>query len=150
MEKVEIRVKRLGGHQDIALPSYETNGSSGMDLRAAVEEDLILRPGEIRLVHTGIAVSIPEGYEGQVRPRSGLALNHGIGMVNSPGTIDSDYRGEIGIIMINWGHKPYTIRRGDRIAQMTLSRVYQAQIVETDHLNPTQRGEGGFGHSGTV
>lgn len=147
---IEIKVKRLRGHKDIALPSYETGGSSGMDLRAAVKEDVILQPGEIRLIPTGLAVSIPKGYEGQVRPRSGLALRNGVGMVNSPGTIDSDYRGEIGIILINWGQEPFTIKRGDRIAQMIITKVYQAQVIETDYLDPTERGEGGFGHSGTT
>ena len=121
-----------------------------MDLRAAVKEDVILQPGEIRLIPTGLAVSIPKGYEGQVRPRSGLALRNGVGMVNSPGTIDSDYRGEIGIILINWGQEPFTIKRGDRIAQMIITKVYQAQVIETDYLDPTERGEGGFGHSGTT
>ena len=105
---------------DLPLPSYESEGSSGMDLRASVKEPLRLNPGEIGLVPTGLAVSVPHGYEAQIRPRSGLALKHGIGMVNSPGTIDSDYRGEIGIIVINWGRKSFTIRRGDRVAQILL------------------------------
>lgn len=119
-----------------------------MDIRAAVMGEITLKPGEIKLIPTGLSVSIPKGYEGQIRPRSGLALHNGIGIVNSPGTIDSDYRGEIGIILINWGRKPFTIKRGDRIAQMAITRIYQARIVETDHLDTTRRGEGGFGHSG--
>ena len=119
-----------------------------MDLRAAVEERVTLNPGEIRLIPTGLMVSIPRGYEGQIRPRSGLALKRGIGMVNSPGTIDSDYRGEIGVIMINWGASPFIINRGDRIAQMLISRVFRAGLLEVDELDSTERGEGGFGHSG--
>lgn len=119
-----------------------------MDLRAAVTEEVILSPGEIKLIPTGLAVSIPTGYEGQIRPRSGLALKYGIGMVNSPGTIDSDYRGEIGFIMINWGQEPFNINRGDRIGQMIITRVCRANIVEENDLNPTVRGPKGFGHSG--
>jgi len=145
---LEIKIKRLDGGKDIPLPSYETEGSSGMDLRAAVQERVTLNPGEIRLIPTGIAVAVPPGYEAQIRPRSGLALKHGIGMVNSPGTIDSDYRGEIGLVMINWGKEPFTISRGDRIAQMLITRVYRAEIREVDDLDCTSRGEGGFGHSG--
>lgn len=109
---------------------------------------MTLAPGDIRLVPTGLAVSIPPGYEGQIRPRSGLALRHGIGMVNSPGTIDSDYRGEIGLVLVNWGRTPFVIRRGDRIAQMVITLVSRAEVVEVDDLEPTPRGEGGFGHSG--
>ena len=150
MERIEIKVKRLQGQEDIALPAYETDGASGMDLRAAVEEEVVLNPGEIKLIPTGLAVSIPQGFEIQTRPRSGLALKHGIGMVNSPGTIDSDYRGEIRLIMINWGRNPYVIRRGDRIAQMLVSRVARAQVREVAVLDRTSRGDGGFGHSGVA
>lgn len=120
-----------------------------MDIRACVRETTLIRPGEIKLIPTGLAVAVPPGYEAQIRPRSGLALHHGIGMVNSPGTIDSDYRGEIGIIMINWGTETYTIRRGDRIAQMVLSKVYRADLAEVENLDATSRGQGGFGHTGT-
>jgi dUTP pyrophosphatase len=148
LDRVIVKIKRLEGNSDLPLPSYESEGSSGMDIRASVKEPVHLRPGEIRLIPTGLAVSIPRGYEGQVRPRSGLALKHGIGMVNSPGTIDSDYRGEIGIIVINWGEKPFSINRGDRIAQLIITRAYQADILEVDDLDSTQRGGGGFGHSG--
>lgn len=148
MEQVKIRVRRFEDHKDLPLPSYETDGSAGMDLRAAVKEEVILKPGEIRLIPTGLRVSVPRGYEAQIRPRSGLALKHGIGMVNSPGTIDSDYRGEIGLVMINWGARPFSIRRGDRIAQMLITRVFRAIFVEVDDLESTERGEGGFGHSG--
>jgi dUTP pyrophosphatase len=147
-EPVRVLVKRLDGHLDMALPSYETDGSSGMDLRAAVIDTVLLKPGEIRLVPTGLAVCLPQGYEGQIRPRSGLALKHGVGMVNSPGTIDSDYRGEIGLIMINWGQEPFVIRRGDRVAQMIITEVCRVELVEVEDLDGTKRGKGGFGHSG--
>ena len=150
MERVPIKVTRLQESADLPLPTYESSGSSGMDLRACVREPVILEPGEIKLIPTGLVVSIPPGFEAQIRPRSGLALKHGIGMVNSPGTIDSDYRGEIAIIVINWGQRPFTIQRGDRIAQMVITKVYRADIVEVDVLDATQRGEGGFGHSGVV
>ena len=119
-----------------------------MDIRACVEKPVLLPPGQIRFIPTGLAISVPKGYEAQIRPRSGLALKYGIGMVNSPGTIDSDYRGEIGLILINWGKDPFTIRRGDRIAQMVISKVYRADIVEVQNLDSTQRGQGGFGHTG--
>jgi dUTP pyrophosphatase len=147
-DHVTLRVKRLDGNQDIALPSYETDGASGLDLRAAVDGELTLHPGEVTLVPTGLAISLPLGYEAQIRPRSGLALKHGVGMVNSPGTIDSDYRGEIGLVLINWGKTPFVVKRGDRIAQMVVTRVSRAEVVEVDRLETTARGEGGFGHSG--
>jgi dUTP pyrophosphatase len=146
--EVRIEVKQLPGARDLPLPAYETPGAAGMDLRAAVVEDLVLAPGEIHRVPTGIAVAIPGGYEGQIRPRSGLALKHGIGMVNAPGTIDADYRGEIGLVLINWGTAPFTIQRGDRVAQMVINRVFRAEVVVRDDLDETIRGAGGFGHSG--
>jgi dUTP pyrophosphatase len=148
LERVSLKIKRLANNSDLPLPEYETKGSSGMDLRAAVKEPLVLHPGDIKLVPTGLAVSIPNGYEAQIRPRSGLALRHGIGMVNTPGTIDSDYRGEISIILINWGQNPFTINRGDRIAQMVINRVCRAEIDHVQSLDETLRGGGGFGHSG--
>ena len=148
LEKVFIKFRRLDDSSDLPVPCYESEGSSGMDIRASVKDAVILESGEIKLIPTGLAVSIPSGYEAQMRPRSGLALKHGIGLVNSPGTIDSDYRGEIGIIMINWGESPFTIRRGDRIAQMVIARVCRADIAEVEVLDDTQRGEEGFGHSG--
>jgi dUTP pyrophosphatase len=148
LERISIKIRQLEESSDLPLPEYETEGSSGMDVRASVKEPVLLKPGDIKLIPTGLIVSIPTGYEGQIRPRSGLALNHGIGMVNTPGTIDSDYRGEIGLIVINWGQKPFTIRRGDRIAQMIVSKVCRADIVRVHELDLTQRGEGGFGHSG--
>jgi len=150
MTGIPIKIKRLPGAEDLPLPRYESEGSSGMDIRAAVVEPIILQPGDIRLIPTGLAISLPRGYEAQIRPRSGLGLKHGIGMVNSPGTIDSDYRGEIGILLINWGRDPFVVRRGQRIAQMVISRVYRAQLVEVDVLDETQRGDGGFGHTGLV
>ncbi|MDY7035945.1 MAG: dUTP diphosphatase [Thermodesulfobacteriota bacterium] len=150
MDSIEVKIKRLADCQDIAFPAYESEGASGMDIRAAVREPVILKPGEIKLIHTGLSVSIPNGYEGQIRSRSGLALKYGIGIVNSPGTIDSDYRGEIGIILINWGQEPFTIKRGDRIAQMLITRVYRAHIMEVNDLDPTNRGVAGFGHTGTI
>ena len=148
MEKISVKIKRLQDNNDIRLPSYESEGSSGMDIRANVKEPVLLGPGDIKLIPTGLAVSVPPGYEAQIRPRSGLAFKYGIGMVNSPGTIDSDYRGEIGIILINWGTEPFTVRRGDRIAQMIIAKVYRADFVEADDLDTTPRGKRGFGHTG--
>lgn len=148
MDRIAVKITRLQDNSDVPLPDYESEGSSGMDIRAYVREPVVLRPGEIRLIPTGLAVSVPPGYEGQIRPRSGLAFHYGIGMVNSPGTVDSDYRGEIGIILINWGAEPFTIRRGDRIAQMVISKVYRADLIEVDGLDGTSRGQGGFGHTG--
>ena len=143
-----VGVRRLPNNEDIALPSYSSEGSSGMDLRACVKESALLGPGEIKLIPTGLSLSLPPGYEAQIRPRSGLALKHGIGMVNSPGTVDSDYRGEIGIILINWGSEAFTIHRGDRIAQMVVSRICRADLVDIRDPDPTSRGSGGFGHTG--
>lgn len=148
MERITVKIRRLDEGIGIPLPSYESDGSSGIDLRAAIKDQVMLKSGEIKLIPTGLAVSIPRGYEGQIRPRSGLALKYGIGVANSPGTIDSDYRGEIGIIVINWGKRSFTIRRGDRIAQMVVTKVCWADIIEVDDLDSTPRGEGGFGHSG--
>jgi len=148
MSTVRIRIRRLDSCKDVPLPEYETEGASGMDLRAAVEGKVVLNPGEVRLIPTGLLVSIPRGYEAQIRPRSGLALKYGVGMVNSPGTIDSDYRGEIGLIMINWGQAPFVIQRGDRVAQMVISKVTRAEFSEVNDLESTKRGKKGFGHSG--
>ncbi len=148
MKKVQVKFKKLQKDKGLLLPAYASEGSSGMDIRAYVNEPVVLRPGETKLIPTGLAVSIPFGYEAQIRPRSGLALRHGIGLVNSPGTIDSDYRGEIGLIMINWGDKSFVIKSGDRVAQMIISRVYQADILLVEDLDETTRGEGGFGHTG--
>jgi dUTP pyrophosphatase len=148
LERIAIQIKRLEHAKDLPLPSYASAGSSGMDLRAAVREEITLQPGDIKLIPTGMVLAVPAGFEAQIRPRSGLALKHGVGMVNAPGTVDSDYRGEVGIILINWGPESFTIKRGDRIAQMIIARVYQAELMEAERLDETQRGPGGFGHSG--
>jgi dUTP pyrophosphatase len=148
LERICIKIQPLKHHKGLPLPAYASEGASGMDVRACVDDPVTLNPGEIRLIPTGLAVSIPPGYEAQIRPRSGLALNHGIGMVNAPGTIDSDYRGEVKIILINWGKDPFVIRRGGRIAQMVISRVTRAEVLATGDLDATDRGSGGFGHSG--
>jgi dUTP pyrophosphatase len=148
-EKIKIKVKRLSeDFSDIPLPSYSTEGSSGMDIRAAVNEPFVIRKNEVVLIPTNISVEIPEGYEIQVRPRSGLAARHGIGILNAPGTIDSDYRGEIKIILFNFSKDDFIINRGDRIAQIILSKFYKAVFDETEELNESRRGSGGFGHTG--
>lgn len=141
-------VERMPTARDLPLPSYSTEGSAGMDLRAAVTDPVTLKPGARQLIPTGIRIAIPEGYEGQVRARSGLALKRGLGMVNAPGTIDADYRGEIGVILINWSEEPQTVTRGERIAQLVISPIARAEITETDLLSDTKRGDGGFGHTG--
>ena len=145
-----IAVKRLAHGADIPLPAYETAGAAGMDLRAAVADDapLVLKPGARDMVPTGLTVAIPQGYEIQVRPRSGLAAKAGITCLNSPGTIDSDYRGELKVILINLGAEDFIIRRGDRIAQMVVAPVVQATWSEVDSLDETARGAGGFGSTG--
>jgi dUTP pyrophosphatase len=146
---LKLKFKRLSNKfLDISLPAYATKGSSGLDIRATVEKEFIIEKGKIALIPTDLSVEIPFGYELQVRPRSGLAANYGIGVLNSPGTIDSDYRGEVKIILINLSDKDFVIHRGDRIAQMVLSKVYIAEVIETDELNNSKRGEGGFGHTG--
>jgi dUTP pyrophosphatase len=145
---VRVPVVREPGCEDLPLPEYATPHSAGVDLRAAVPEEVILGPGERRLIPTGLRMALPDGYEAQVRPRSGLAARHGIGMVNSPGTIDADYRGEIQVLLINWGQEPFTIRRGDRIAQMVVAPVTRVEWSEADELPASERGAGGFGHTG--
>ncbi len=131
-----------------SIPCYMTQHAAGVDLHAALDGDFILHPGERALVPTGIAIEIPPGFEAQVRPRSGLALRHGIALVNSPGTIDADYRGEIGVIVINLGSEPFTVTNGERIAQMVFARCARAEFIEVDELGETDRGAGGFGHTG--
>ncbi|MBF0526587.1 MAG: dUTP diphosphatase [Deltaproteobacteria bacterium] len=145
-----VRIKRVRPDQDgdLPIPRYMTPGASGVDLSAAVPEDLVIAPSEIKLIPTGWAVSVRPGFEAQIRPRSGLALKHGLTLLNSPGTIDADYRGEIGLIVVNFGPNPYTIRRGDRIAQMIVSRVFRADFEESSDLDDTIRNAGGFGHTG--
>ena len=133
---------------DIPLPRYMTPRSAGMDICAAVEKEVVLEHGEIFLIPTGFAMAIPEGFEAQIRPRSGLAAKYGIGLINSPGTIDSDYRGEVMIPVINLGKRSYTICRGDRIAQMIINRVYRAELEVAEQLDETDRNTGGFGHTG--
>ncbi|HEX3032583.1 MAG TPA: dUTP diphosphatase [Bacillota bacterium] len=147
-DRIRVLIQRMPGNEDIPLPGYQTPGSAGMDLCAAVEQPVVLQPGSIKLVPTGIRISLPEGVEAQIRPRSGLALKHGIGLVNSPGTVDADYRGEIGIIMINYGSQSFTVNRGDRIAQMVLNRVVQGDLVQVEELDETARAAGGFGSTG--
>lgn len=144
----EIAVRRLPGNEDIPLPQKMSRGASGFDLFAAVDRPLTLNPGQWKLIPTGIALEMPEGMEAQVRPRSGLALRHGITLLNSPGTVDSDYRGEVGVILINLGNEPFVVQRGDRIAQLVFGRVSDVRFRETDRLGPTERGGGGFGHTG--
>ena len=143
-----MRVKRLPHFEGLELPAYATEGAAGMDVLAA--EDVTLAPGARHAVATGLAVAIPHGFEIQVRPRSGLALKHGVTVPNTPGTIDSDYRGELKVIMINHGTQPFDIRRGDRIAQLVLAPVLQATWLKVDELDETLRGEGGFGSTGGV
>lgn len=144
------RILRLPHAEGLPLPAYETAGSAGMDLRAAIPEGeaLTLAPGARTLVPTGLKIALPQGLEAQVRPRSGLALKHGVTCLNSPGTIDSDYRGEVGVILINHGQEPFVIRRGERIAQMVIARHERIDWVESDTLDETARGAGGFGSTG--
>jgi dUTP pyrophosphatase len=146
---VRVRIARLRGAEDLPLPSRATSGSAGFDLHAAVESELRVEPGARALVPTGLRVAVPPGYEAQVRPRSGLALRHGIVLPNAPGTIDSDYRGEIQVIVMNLSHEPFAVRRGDRIAQLVFAPVARAEWSLVEELDETARGAGGFGHSGT-
>jgi dUTP pyrophosphatase len=145
---MKLYIKRLENAKDLPLPRYMTEGAAGMDLYANVKESVVLEKGSFTLIPTGIAISIPHGYEAQVRPRSGLALNYGISMVNTPGTIDSDYRGEIHVILINFGDKPFTINRGDRIGQIVFNKIEIPEIIEVENLEETKRGESGFGSTG--
>ena len=150
MDILGVPIKQLPHAEGLALPSYATDHSAGMDLRAAVPEDdpMVLSPGERVLVPTGIQIALPTGHEGQVRPRSGLAVKHGITVLNSPGTIDADYRGEVKVILINLGNEPFTITRGERIAQLVVARHETVQWRSSEDLAETVRGEGGFGHTG--
>jgi len=148
-EPIRIKFKRINEKlAGIPVPSYKTAGSAGMDICAAMVEKIIVKPGLVELIPTNISVEIPDGFELQVRPRSGLAAKHSIGLLNSPGTIDSDYRGEIKIILMNFGKVDFEINPGDRIAQLVLSKIYKADFVESKNLNVTERGDGGFGHTG--
>ena len=145
----EVQIKRFAGNEDIELPRKMSELASGFDLYAAVTEDLVLQPGARALVPTGIAVAMPGGLEAQIRPRSGLALKHGITCLNTPGTIDADYRGEIKVLLINLGQEPFAIKRNERIAQMVFQTVPEVALTKVDELSETERGAGGFGHTGT-
>ncbi|MBP3192651.1 dUTP diphosphatase [Natronogracilivirga saccharolytica] len=146
---MKVFFKKLPHAESIELPDYATRDSAGMDVRAVVDEPLTLKPGQRALVPTGFQMALPPGYEAQIRPRSGLALRHGITMLNTPGTIDADYRGEVSVLVVNLGQEPYEISRGDRIAQMVIAPVTRAEIVEAGELPETVRGEGGFGSTGS-
>jgi len=150
-EGVEVRVMRLPHGADLPLPEYQTALAAGLDLLAAVAADapVEIAPGARALIPTGVAVALPPGHEGQVRPRSGLAMRHGITVLNSPGTVDADYRGELQIILVNLGSDPFVVRRGMRIAQIVVARVHRAKLVETKNLDTTERAAGGFGSTGT-
>lgn len=150
MPDIAIEFTRDPGTEDVPLPRYMSEHASGMDICAAVAEPVTLDPGHITLIPTGLRIAIPPGYEVQVRPRSGLALKHGITVVNAPGTIDADYRGEVGIILGNVGHEPFAIERGMRIAQLVVQRVVRADLVQRDTLAETDRSSGGFGHTGVT
>ena len=143
-----VQVRRLAEGADLPLPTQATPDAAGFDLRARVDDDVTLAPGQRAMIPTGLAIALPSGYEAQVRPRSGLAAKHGIGVVNAPGTIDADYRGEIAVILINLGDTPFVVTRGERIAQLVVQRLPQISFVEVDALPETERGTGGFGHTG--
>lgn len=149
MNPVTIAVKRLPHGADLDLPAYATAQSAGMDLMAAVDADVTLAPGERKLIPSGLAIALPGGYEAQVRPRSGLALKNGVTVLNSPGTVDADYRGEVGVILINHGQEPYVVTRGSRIAQMVIAPCMQGSWQVSEDLEASARGTGGFGSTGT-
>ena len=146
---ITVQVQRLPHAEDLPLPRYETDNAAGMDLMACIPADVVLGPGKRMRVPAGFAIAIPEGYEAQVRPRSGLAVMHGITVLNAPGTIDADYRGELGVLLINHGDNPYTITRGMRIAQLVIAPVVRAHLAEVADLSQTARGAGGFGSTGS-
>jgi dUTP pyrophosphatase len=147
---VRIALKRLAHGADLPLPRQQTSGAAGLDLAAAIEDGTIvtIAPGDFVMVPTGFAIALPEGYEAQIRPRSGLAAKHGVTVLNSPGTVDADYRGEVKILLINHGREPFVLRRGERIAQMVVARVSAVELVEVDELDATERGTGGHGSTG--
>ena len=147
-ERTSVLIKKMPHAEDLPLPRYASELASGIDLFAALEESVEIKPGEYKLIPTGIALAIPPGYEGQVRPRSGLALNHGITILNSPGTIDADYRGEIKVILINLSNETYMVQRGERIAQLVIHALARVELKLVDELPPSNRGAGGFGHTG--
>jgi dUTP pyrophosphatase len=145
---LDILIKRTDDAKDLPLPSYMSEQAAGMDLRANIKDEVIVEPGKIKVVPTGIMIALPRGFEAQVRPRSGLALKHGVTLLNSPGTIDADYRGEIKVLIINFGSKDFVINRGDRIAQIIISKVEQASLIEVDNIPESRRGTNGFGSTG--
>ncbi|PYQ13589.1 MAG: dUTP diphosphatase [Acidobacteria bacterium] len=145
---IRVLIRRTEENSDLPLPAHATPGSSGLDLRACISHSITLPPGGRALVGTGLAVALPPGYEAQIRPRSGLAAEHGVTLLNAPGTVDSDYRGEIRLVVINLGQAPYTIHRGDRIGQMVVAGASRAELEEAKELPPTERSSGGFGHTG--
>lgn len=145
-----VLLQRLPHGADLPLPAYETAGAAGLDLRAAIAEPVTLAPGMRTLVPTGLSMQLPVGFEGQIRPRSGLALRHGVTVLNAPGTVDSDYRGEVSVVLINHGSEPFTVTRGDRIAQLVIAPVTQARLSEVDMLDETARGAGGYGSTGVT
>lgn len=145
---ITLEIRRKAGCEDVSLPRYMSDHAAGMDVCAACDSDVTIKPGEIKLVPCGFYMAVPVGFEAQMRPRSGLALKHGIVLPNSPGTIDADYRGEVCVILGNIGSEPFVIHRGMRVAQMVIAAVSQAQVVEVQTLDDTRRGEGGFGHTG--
>jgi dUTP diphosphatase len=147
MEKVKAFIQKISGNNDIPLPRYMTNQAAGMDIFAAVTKEEIIGPGQRKKIPTGIKVALPEGYEAQIRPRSGLSLKQGITLLNSPGTIDADYRGEIALIVINHGQEPFVVKRGMRLAQMVIQKICRLEWIETAELATTSRGSGGFGHT---
>ncbi|MEQ8523104.1 dUTP diphosphatase [Gracilimonas sp.] len=144
----QVLIKKLDHAKDLPLPNYESVAAAGMDVRAAVETPIVIKPGERTLIPTGLQIALPEGYEAQIRPRSGLAIRNGITMLNTPGTIDADYRGEVKVIAINHGEEEFVVNHGDRIAQMVIAPVTQLPLLEVDELDETDRGEGGFGSTG--
>jgi dUTP pyrophosphatase len=148
MERPVLKIEVLPGQEDLGLPTYATEGAAGLDLKAALSDPLTLKPGERGIVPTGLKMAIPQGFEGCVRPRSGLAMKQGLTLTNAPGTIDSDYRGEVKVLVINLGQEPVVLKRGDRIAQLLISPVAQAQIIKVEQVDDTVRGTGGFGHTG--
>ncbi|MGE5612550.1 MAG: dUTP diphosphatase [Bacillota bacterium] len=147
-ELITVRIKRVAGNEDLALPRKMTEHAAGFDLAAAVKEAVVLGPGEIRLIPCGFCMAVPAGYEAQIRPRSGLAVKYGITLINTPGTIDADYRGEVQVPVINLGRQSFTIERGMRIAQMLIAPVPAVRMMEVEELDETARGDGGFGHTG--
>lgn len=145
---MKLYIKKVDNAKDLPLPKYMTKGAAGMDLYANITDDVVIFPGTIKVIPTGISIAVPYGFEAQIRPRSGLALKYGISFVNTPGTVDSDYRGEINVIMINFGYKPFIVKRGDRIAQMVINKIETPVVIETDELENTERGNKGFGSTG--